>query len=347
MAAGVCRPVSPTTRVRSSRRLASALCPIVAVAMFFVASCRRTDPDLHPDHVVMAVAMGEWVYALSPTPGGIQLYVSRDAPHEGEARMMILRAQDYAVQSSFPCGVLPLDMLFLPNGQYLYVADDPYLDGMIKVWVVDVAENRIVKEIPIDGRDPDLLAATPDSRFLYVGTWASGKVLVVRTEDNVVVDTMGFPYPVAAIAVSPDGSRLYVSAWKIYVLQASDCTVIDSIDVGKCAGKLAILPDGTRLYASTAGDSGLVYAVSLPDKAVEDPVAIGHKVEEICVLPGGRFLYTSNSYDSLVCVIRTSDDSVVESIPIAFAPTGLTAHPDGGRVYVVGYREDEFVVLGI
>jgi len=325
---------------------AIALYSVFAVAVLFVASCSRTDPNLHPDHVVMTVLMGEWVYALSPTPGGARLYVSRDA-HGGEAQMMILRARNYAVLGSFSCGILPLDMLFLPNGQYLYVADDPFLESMGKVWVVDVAENRVVKEIPTDGRDPDLLAATPDSRFLYVGSWASGKVLVVRTEDNVVVDTMGFPYPVAAIAVSPDGSRLYVSAWKIYVLQASDHAVVDSIAVGPCAGKLAILPDGARLYASAAGDSGLVYAIDVSGNTVADSIVIGRGIEDICLLPGGRFLYAPGYSDSSVYVIRTSDDSVVERIPIGFAPTGLIAHPDGSRVYVIGYRQDEFVVLGI
>jgi len=327
------------------KRAAIALYSILAVAVLLVASCSRTDPNLHPDRVVMTVLMGEWVHALSPTPGGTRLYVSQDT-HGGEAQMMILRARDYAALGSFPCGILPLDMLFLPNGQYLYVADDPFLENLGKVWAVDVAESRAVKEIPT-GRDPSLLAATPDGRFLYVGSWASGKVLVVRTEDNVVVDTMGFPYPVAAIAVSPDGSRLYVSAWKIYVLQASDHAVVDSIAVGPCAGKLAILPDGTRLYASAAGDSGLVYAIDVSGNTVEDSIVIGREIEDICLLPGGRFLYAPSYSDSSVYVIRTSDDSVVERIPIAFAPTGLTAHPDGSRVYVVGYRQNEFIVLGI
>jgi DNA-binding beta-propeller fold protein YncE len=260
--------------------------------------------------------------------------------------MMILRARNYAVLDSFPCGALPLGMLFLPNGKYLYVADDPFLASMGKVWAVDVAESRVVKEIPTN-RDPSLLAATPDSRFLYLGSWFSDGVLVVRTEDNVVVDTIGFPYPAFAAAVSPDGSRLYVSAWKIYVLQASNCRVIDSIDVGKCAGALAILPDGGRLYASAGGDFGLVYAVSLPGNTVEDSVVVGRGVEEVCVLPGGRFVYTSSPSDSSVYVIRTSDDSVVQRVPIGFTPTRLTAHPDGSRVYVVGYRRSEFVVLGI
>jgi YVTN family beta-propeller protein len=289
--------------------------------------------------------MGEWIYVLSPTPGGTRLYVSRDA-HGGDVQMMVLRARDYAVLDSFPCGALPLDMLFLPNGKYLYVADDPYLASMGKVWAVDVAESRVVKEIPTN-RDPDLLAATPDSRFLYVGSWFGGGILVVRTEDNVVVDTIGFPHSAGAVAVSPDGSRLYVSAGKIYVLQVSDYAVIDSIAVGAGVGELAILPDGGRLYASAGGDSGLVYAVSLPGNTVEDSFVIGRSVEKVCVLPGGRFLYASSYSDSSVYVIRTSDDSVVERIPIGFAPTGLAVHPDGSRVYVIGYRRGEFVVLGI
>lgn len=320
--------------------------PVIMFAALVIASCSRIDPDRHPDHVVTTVSMGESVYALSPTPSGTRLYVSRDAPGESETRMIVLRARDYAAQGSFPCGYLPLDILVLPSGQYLYVADDPYLGGMIKVWVVDVAENRVVKEIPIDGRDPDLLAATPDSRFLYVGSWASRRVLVVRTEDNVVVDTLDFPYPVGDIEVSPDGSRLYVSAWKIYVLQAYDNAVVDSIAVGRYAVKLAILPDGTRLYASTAGEAGLVYAIDVQGNTVGDSIVIGRGVDDICLLPDGRFAYTASHSDSSVQVVRTSDDSVVGRIQIGFPPTGLKAHPDGSRVYITGYRQPEFIVLG-
>ncbi|MCX6844225.1 MAG: hypothetical protein NTX53_18345 [candidate division WOR-3 bacterium] len=330
------------------RRPAIALYSILAVAVFLVASCSRTDPNLHPDHVVRTVSMGERIYVLSPTPGGTRLYVSRDAGG-GEAQMMILRARDYAVLDSFPCGMLPLGMLFLPNGKYLYVADDPFLASLGKVWAVDVAESRVVKEIPTN-RDPGPLAATPDSRFLYVGSWAGDEVLVVRTEDNVVVDTIGFPHPAVAVAVSPDGSRLYVSAGKIYVLRTSDYAVIDSIAVGECAGELAILPDGRRLYASAVGDSGLVYAVNIPGNTVEDSVVIGRRVEEVCALPGGRFVYTSSPYDSLVYVIRTSDDSVTDCIPVGCVPSRLTAHPDGSRVYVLGpyyhLSAYQFVVLG-
>ena len=185
---------------------------VFVLLVFFVASCRPKDPNLHPDKVVRTVPMGEAVYVLAPTPDGTRLYVSRDAGG-GEAWMMILRAKDYAVLDSFRCGGLPLAILFLPNGKYLYVADDPYLDNLGKVWVVDVATRRVVKEIPTN-RDPGPLAATPDSRFLYVGSWANDEVLVVRTEDNVVVDTLGFPEPAVAVEVSPDGSRLYVSARK-------------------------------------------------------------------------------------------------------------------------------------
>ncbi len=314
--------------------------------LLFTSSCGHHDPNLHPDHVVQVVSTDEIVYVLSPTPAGTRLYVSCDVPSEGSARMMILRSSNYATIGSFPCGKLPMGMLFLPNGRYLYVADDPYLESMGKVWAVDVAKSQVVKEIPT-GRDPVPLAATPDSRFLYVGSWLSSKVLVVRTEDNVVVDTIGFPYSADAVAVSPDGLHLYVSAGKIYVLRTSDHAVVDSIDVGGRTGKLAILPDGRRLYASTVDDSGLVYAVSLPGNTVDDSVFIGRRVDEVCALAGGRFVYTSGPFDSLVGVIRTSDDSVVERIPVGFSPMGLAAHPDGSRVYVVGYHRREFVVLGI
>ena len=50
--------------------------------------------------------------------------------------------------------------------------------------------------------------------------------------------------------------------------------------------------------------------------------------------PGGDFVYVANGGSNNVSVIRTSDNTVVDTVDVGDAPVGVAVTPDGDFVYV-------------
>src|SRR5438552_2980138 len=70
----------------------------------------------------------------------------------------------------------------------------------------------------------EAIVVSPDGRWVYVGNSASQAVEVIDTATNSLVATVPIApaYDVPALAISPDGARLYVTTW------AQDVLVIDT-----------------------------------------------------------------------------------------------------------------------
>jgi DNA-binding beta-propeller fold protein YncE len=137
-----------------------------------------------------------------------------------------------------------------------------------------------------------------------------------------------------------------VGAGNLYVIRSSDNAVVDTVALGSYVNGLTMLPNGNRLYVAAGQQSDRIYVISLPDNSVEDSILVGQHVDEVAALPGGRFVYASSYRDSTVCVIRTSDDSLVERIPLGFGPSCLTIHPGGVAVYVADEDNGGVAVIG-
>ena len=161
-------------------------------------------------------------------------------------------------------GVGPVrDIALSPDGRYAYVAAGNDADGWT-VKVVDTEANAVIKTIE-DLADvvPTSLAASPDSSRLYV---ADGNAPAIRVVDisagsptrNRVVDSLrlegsspvGYGTP-AAIALSPNGSRLYALMTDS---GASPAVLIVDPDARVLAGavsggdSIAMFSAGERIY---------------------------------------------------------------------------------------------------
>ncbi len=111
---------------------------------------------------------------------------------------------------------------------------------------------------------PVAVTASPDGVLLYVSNYFSATVSVIAA-DKIALDLPGQGaivvqrIPVAegpyGLAVSPDGSRLYVAHFPngnaISVVDTASYTVTDRIDVGGSSVRgLAVSRDGSKLYVA-------------------------------------------------------------------------------------------------
>ena len=109
------------------------------------------------------------------------------------------------------------------------------------------------------GAWPDFLA-TKDSR-VYVLNAGDSTVSVIDTDTNTVIATSGQLPAGGAMALSPDGTRLYVADYvgtHVYVLDARSLALAGApINVVTTyGGTLAVSPDGKRLYVGSVARDG-------------------------------------------------------------------------------------------
>ena len=156
------------------------------------------------------------------------------------------------------------DIALSPDGRYAYVAASrPSRDSDIDKWaieVVDTETNSVVKTIDDLGDIvPRSLAASPDSSRLYVADRNAAAIRVIDIREgsptrNRVVDSLrlegslpvGYGTP-AAIALSPNGSRLYALMTDSAVLIVDpDSRVLTGTVSG--GDSIAMFSAGERIY---------------------------------------------------------------------------------------------------
>src|SRR6185503_5578863 len=95
--------------------------------------------------------------------------------------------------------------------------------GADSVSVIDTASDVVTGTIAV-GDGPSALAVAPDGASLYVMT-TSGVVEVVDTAAQTVVGSISVG-GAGDLAVTPDGSRVYVAAGLVSVIDTATRTVV-------------------------------------------------------------------------------------------------------------------------
>jgi YVTN family beta-propeller protein len=197
------------------------------------------------------------------------------------------------------------------------------------------------------------MALSPDGTRLYSLT--STGVAVIDTSTNTVIDNVVTPNPPTAVAVSLDGTMLYLTqptADQVIAVNASTLATVATVAVGDGPVSLVATPDGSRIYVTNINGVG-TSAVSVIDTTTNANVATiaaPSASRSIAVSPDGSRVYVSHispgSFN--VTVIETTTNAVVGTIAngtfanradgIAFDPSGANAyltHPGSDTVTVV------------
>ena len=152
-----------------------------------------------------------------------------------------------------------------------------------------------------------------------------------------------FPY---AMAISPDGSRLYVSNYTddtVSVVRVADAQVELAIPVGDGPRGVAVSPDGRFLYVCHAEEDTLAI-IQASDHAVVDTIFVGFVPDRVAVSPDNLFVYVTLA-DDQVAVMRASDHVVIATVPVGSWPMGVATSPDGRYVFVSNYSSNTVSVI--
>jgi YVTN family beta-propeller protein len=236
--------------------------------------------------------------------------------------------------------------------------------GQAAVTVIDTSTDTAVGN-PIPVGDPPTtypssaqgIAISPNGAHVYVtstrissSATTSGTTSFTYESTVTVIDTasdtvVGSPITisvssaqsgVSGVAVSPNGSRVYVtstvltsgpngsitgSTGVVTVIDTATNTIVGNpITVGTNASALAVSPDGTRVYVSSIvpstsadGTTTVGGAVSVIDTAtntvIGNPIAVGSQPRWVAFNPSGTRAYVANFGDNTISIIDTGGNT--------------------------------------
>ena len=142
-----------------------------------------------------------------------------------------------------------------------------------------------------------------------------------------------------AVAVSPDGSRLYVShhtAGVVSVVDPAAKKVVGTVPVGGEAAGLALSADGKTLYAASGQDGtvSVIDATSPRVLKVLKQLAVAQAAFGLALAKDGKALYVCDRFLDRVNVVDVAKGQVVHRLSVSREPLFCALEPDGKTLWV-------------
>ena len=126
------------------------------------------------------------------------------------------------------------------------------------------------------------------------------------------------------VAVSPDGSKVYVANHKsdaVSVIDTSTNNVTSTVNVGYGPWGVAVSPDGSKVYVTNA--EGTVSIISTAENNVTATVDVEDFPIGVSVTPDGSKVYVTNSDSNNVSVIDTATNTVTATVKVGSNPVAF------------------------
>src|SRR5262245_10962516 len=185
-----------------------------------------------------------------------------------------------------------------------------------------------------------MLGSTPAEAkpFAYVTNPGAGTISVIDTATNTVVATVPVGGAPRWVAITPDGTRAYVTnVGAVSVIATATNTVVATVPMGteNHANEVAITPDGTHAYVvngAGTGGLGVVTVMATATNTVVANVRVDWEPFGVAITPDGSHASVVNSArqtsrPASVSVIETATNTVVATVPVGRLATGVAITP--------------------
>jgi len=142
------------------------------------------------------------------------------------------------------------------------------------------------------------------------------------------------------LAVSKDGSRLYVTAEDgnaLLIVDADKHKVVRKIKVGEHPHSVVLSSDESKAYVSNQWSDN-VSVIDLSKFKVTDTLKTGGGPAGLALSADRKYLYAVNSYTSDLSVINLQTRDEEKRLVTGNNPTGIQATPDGSELFVTSRR---------
>jgi YVTN family beta-propeller protein len=205
--------------------------------------------------------------------------------------------------------------------------------------------NQIVATIPLGlNVFASALVVSPDSKTIYVASFTTtgGLVTIIDSQSNTVTDTIPVAGSADFLAITPDGSNLYVGntgglnvPTSVYVISTASRTVTATIQLS-APDSLAMSPSGKEVYITDPDHKAVSIIETATNTLIPDAIRIGGVSEQIAVAPNGKSAYVSTG-SNFVAAVNLATNKVIAKIPLPPSndlPLFLAFSPDSRKIYL-------------
>lgn len=235
-----------------------------------------------------------------------------------------------AVTANITLDAAPISLALTPDGTKLYCLK---VDGTVAV--INTADNSIAAaSISVGGGtlldvgtfDPASgprvwMAMRPDGSTVYVLNPATSTVYAIDVASNAVSTIGSVGSAPNEIVFDNSLKRIYVvnsgsNSASVFDANVSPPTFLRNVNTGGSPRALTALADGSRFYVVNSADNNLSVfdAASL---TLRKTVGVGTTPVWVDSSPESSKVYVVNQSSGDVSIIRTSDDSIVTTLPAA------------------------------
>jgi YVTN family beta-propeller protein len=228
--------------------------------------------------------------------------------------------------------------------------------GEDNVSIIDI-DNLVVSRVVEVGNNLNVEGphfTISDGTSWYVSLINAGEVWKFDASADTLLAKATVPGAPALLALTPDGSKLYVSQFttvftnKLSVVNTSTMTVVKQITVWSMPHGLRMNHAGTKLYvANMMSDNVSVIDVALDSVLATISLAFDanpfgppkYMPMELAVSPDDQLVAVACSETGEVRMISTATDAVTDSFQVGDQPWHLQFTPDGTFCYVTNRRD--------
>lgn len=283
----------------------------------------------------------DYTVTVAFSPDGTRAY----ATDEGNNKVSVIDTATRQVVGTIPA----VTGVNTPRG--IAATDDRVLvvsAGTDKLWAIDRASSLYTSSVSIPqavstGNDAKWIVLNPGGTHAYVlvqsatGS-ATGSVTAFDAQSLQVTGTATGIDGASGIALSPDGTRIYVSSLSgaISVIDSATMTTIDTINLGGFLNAVVADPRGGHLYVLSESPDDLV-VVDLATRSAVATLSADESSEwnNIVISPDGHHVYFTARWGTGMTQVDTEDPtnpSTVQSTSVGRA-YGIGIGRSGAAIY--------------
>lgn len=323
----------------------------IALGLLAASACGIGGTGLTPAQppssaVVASIPIGDYGTDVAVRPDGARAYVTLRTN-----KVLAIDTASRTVAATITTGGQPGGLAVTADGSRGYVMDMTAQN----VFALDTRSDALLATIPVGIIARPIMtpsvAIAPDGRHAYLAyaTSEDDHLLIVDTGTNRIVKDQFLPIHPAGVAVSPDGSKVYVAGCKLVcvdgallTLDATSANTTSTLPLAAAPSGMVLSPDGRRAYVANGRDAS-VAIVDLGSSGVST-VSVSPQPVGIALHPNGRLLYVTSLGTGRIDVVDTAAGNVVGGINVAAMPRAIAISPDGGFAYVTHSQSSVSVI---